>query len=269
MTQEILYSFRHILKAFPLDELSDAELLAHLRRIVQSKTHQGLFRIYQESDPSLGKILRNIKISIQVVRNFQETERFHEVHLTPIQCDPLDDRTTIDTEGILKEFGPMVNGAENIPEMLSKLAVLLRTQTTHRRSVPLMSIALAFRALYARGQKTHSTAEPAVEEKLLTDDTQRTVHNACNQIKRKTTQKYIYTKKLNKKIFETYFKAIEDHLLDFVMGTDGRDSALFESLKKVMPGLTPSQYQTHHRSTMEYLARLCRKKAVEELQKDE
>ncbi len=263
-----IVQFQTYFKSFPANELSDAELLAHLRRIVQSKTHQGLYRIYQESDPSLGKILRNIKISIQVVRNFQETERFHEVHITPIQCDPLEDRTTIDTEGLVKEFGPMVNGSENIPEMLSKLAVFLRTQTSHRRSVPLMSAALAFRALYARGLQAHSAADPAIEEKLLTDDAQRTVRIACNQIKRKTTQKYLHTKKLNKVIFDSYFKAIENQILEFVIGTDGSDSALFESLKKVIPGLTPSQYQTRHRNTMEYLARLCKKKAVEELQKD-
>jgi len=263
-----LVQFQTYFKSFSARDLSDAELLAHLRRIVQSKTHQGLFRIYQESDPSLGKILRNIKISIQVVRNFQETERFHEVHLTPIQCDPLDDRTTIDTEGLVKEFGPMVNGSENIPEMLSKLAVFLRTQTFHRRSVSLMSAALAFRALYARGMQTHPAAEPTVEEKLLTDDAQCAVHDACEQIKQRTSRKYLRTKKLHKEIFNSYFEAIEDHISEVVIGTDGHDSALFESLKKVMPGLTAVQYQRHHRSTMEYLARLCRKKAIEELQKD-
>ncbi len=263
-----LVQFQTYFKSFPNRELSDAELLAHLRRIVQSKTHQGLYRIYQESDPSLGKILRNIKISIQVVRNFQETERFHEVHITPIHCDPLDDRTTIDTEGLVSEFGPMVNGSENIPDMLSKLAVFLRTQTSHRRSVPLISAALAFRALYARGMQTHPAAEPTVEEKLLTDDAQRTVHGVCDQIKQGTRRKYLHTKKIKEDIFNAYFAAIEDHVSEFVMGMDGRDTTLFESLKKVLPALTAEGYQRRHRNTMEYLARLCRKKAIGELQKD-
>ena len=62
--------------------------------------------------------------------------------------------------------------------------------------------------------------------------------------------------------------AIEDHVSEFVMGTDGRDTALFESLKRALPGVTTAEYQRHHRSTMEYLARLCRKKALEKIQQE-
>ncbi len=255
-------------KSLPAEELSDTELMGHLRRIVQSKTHQGLFRIYQESDPSLGKILRNIKISIQVVRNFDETEWFHEAHLTPVQCDPLDGRTTIDTEGLVREFGPMVSGSENIPEMLAKLAGFLRSQSSHRRRVALMSVALAFRALYARGLQSQTTAAPSIEETLLHDDVQHSIHKACELIKMKTVRKYLRTKKVKAHVFNAYFKAIEYHVSEFVMGTDGRDTALFESLRKVLPGVTAAEYQKRHRSTMEYLARLCRKEALEKLQED-
>ena len=260
--------FQAYFSSFPTDELSDAELLGHLRRIVQSKTQQGLFRIYQESDPSLGKILRNIKISIQVVRNFEEREWFHEVHLIPIQCDPLDECTTIDTENLVQEFGPMVKGSENIPEMLAKLAIFLRNQSSHRRGVPLISIALAFRTLYSRGLQTHPAVEPSIDQTLLQEDVRRLVHAACESIKLKTTRKYLRTKKMSEEIFNAYFTAIEDHVSEFVMGTDGRNTALFESLKRTLPGVTVAEYQRSHRSTMEYLARLCRKEALEKIQKE-
>ena len=197
-----LVQFHAYFSSFPTDGLSDAELLGHLRRIVQSKTQQGLFRIYQESDPSLGKILRNIKISIQIVRNFEEREWFHETHLTPIQCDPLDECTTIDTENLVRDFGPMVKGFENIPEMLAKLAIYLRTQSSHRRSVPLISVALAFRTLYARGLQTHPAVEPSIEQTLLHEDVRRSVHDACESIKLKTTRKYLRTKKIKQEIFK-------------------------------------------------------------------
>ncbi len=255
-------------KSLPTSGLSEQELLAHLRRIVQSKTQQGLFRIYQESDPTLGKILRNIKISIQVVRNFQETERFHEVQITPIQCDPLDECTTIDVDGLVREFGPMVRGSENIPEMLSKLAIFLRAQTTHRRSVPLISAALAFRALYARGLQSDHAAEPTVEAKLMRDDARRTVHSVCEEVKQGTRRKYLQTKKIEEGMFDAYFTAIEHHVFEFVMGVDGHDAALFQSLQKVMPGLTSREFQKRHRNTIEYLARLCRTKVRKRLQEE-
>ena len=65
-----------------VQSLSNQEIFFHLRRIVSSRVNQGLFRIYQEADPSLGKIIRNIKASIQVVNNFNETERFGEIHIS-------------------------------------------------------------------------------------------------------------------------------------------------------------------------------------------
>ncbi|HTY10038.1 MAG TPA: hypothetical protein VMF88_03095 [Bacteroidota bacterium] len=263
-----LVQFQTYFKSLPPTQLSDAELLAHVRRIVQSKTHQGLFRIYQENDPSLGKILRNIKIAIQVVRNFQETERFHDAELTPVQCDPLDHCPTIDAESLIRELGPVISGTENIPGMLAKLALFLRGQNRYRRSVPLVSVALAFRALYSRGMETQSGAEPSIDGTLLAEDARRTVQAVCEGIKRGTSRKYLITKKIERDVFDAYFRAIESHVSEFIMGTDGRDTALFESLRRAIPGLTPSDYRKHHRSTVEYLARLCRKKAVEELKKE-
>ncbi len=70
-----------------IQSLSNQEILSHLRRIVSSRVNQGLFRIYQEAYPSLGKIIRNIKVSIQVVNNFNETERFGEIYISPIHCN--------------------------------------------------------------------------------------------------------------------------------------------------------------------------------------
>ncbi|MFA6455741.1 MAG: hypothetical protein WCW40_02875, partial [Bacteroidota bacterium] len=74
--------------SLPLHQLSDVQMVDHLRRIVFSKVNQGIFRIYFEHDPSLGKILRNIRITVQTLHTFIETDRFGESLLVPSFIDP-------------------------------------------------------------------------------------------------------------------------------------------------------------------------------------
>ncbi len=49
-----------------LETASDEEILVHLRRLVFSKVNQAIFRLYNEADPSLAKILRNIKKGMSI-----------------------------------------------------------------------------------------------------------------------------------------------------------------------------------------------------------
>ena len=59
-----------------LDQLSDAEVLIFLRKLVYSRVNQSLFRMYQEADPAFHKILRNIKLAVQSLNQFRELDRF-------------------------------------------------------------------------------------------------------------------------------------------------------------------------------------------------
>ncbi|MBI5473448.1 MAG: hypothetical protein HY961_13980, partial [Ignavibacteriae bacterium] len=67
----------------------DEALLIHLRRLVFARTNQGLFRMFQEIDPGLGKILRNTKLAIAALNTFVEMDHFGEPCIAPGLCDPL------------------------------------------------------------------------------------------------------------------------------------------------------------------------------------
>ena len=71
------------------EKSEDEELLIHLRRLVFMRTNQGLFRMFQEVDPGLGKILRNTKLAIAALNTFVETDHFGEPCIAPSLCDPL------------------------------------------------------------------------------------------------------------------------------------------------------------------------------------
>ncbi len=54
---------------------SDRDLLAQMKRLVYSRVNQSIFTMYFEADPSLGKILRNIRLALQTMRHAGLTER--------------------------------------------------------------------------------------------------------------------------------------------------------------------------------------------------
>ncbi|MBW7889271.1 MAG: hypothetical protein H3C35_13095 [Bacteroidetes bacterium] len=255
-------------ESFNVHELSEREILTHIRRIVSSRVNQGMFRIYQEADPVLGKIIRNIKLALQIVKNFNETERFGEIHIAPINCDALAHLQTIDSNTLARELQTIANGSEHIPHILSKLALYLREQKEFRRSVPIVTVALAIRTLYTGELKINDIEQPTAENELFVADANKTIHDSCAHVKTSTAKKYISTKRISSEIFENYFSAIEKNLGYSILGVNGEDTSLFGALKNKMPKLTPEQYKKHHRSTVEYLALLCKEEAVKRLKKN-
>ena len=65
--QGIPVQMRMYFECVNLEEASEEETLILLRRLIFSKVKQGLFRTYNEMDPSLGKIIRNIKLGVNLI----------------------------------------------------------------------------------------------------------------------------------------------------------------------------------------------------------
>ncbi len=132
------------------EKMEDELLLIHLRRLVFSRTNQGLFRMFQEIDPGLGKILRNTKLAIAALNTFVEFDHFGEPCIAPNFCDPLERLPMIDRDCLQQRLLELTNGSERIPVILAKLSRYLREQEEHSRMVPIVSVGLAIRAVYDR-----------------------------------------------------------------------------------------------------------------------
>lgn len=244
------------------EETSDTDLLSHLRRLVFSKVNQGLFHLYSEHDPGFGKILRNIKLSVNGLHNFVELEQFGEVCIVPALCDTLEHLPPALSENLESELHQRVKGDEHIPGLLSHLALYLRTQTDHSRIVGLNAVAGIFRSMYGRLRFPEPESTPA-ENRLLEDDIRRVVKEACSTLQKKSHRRYVKQKHVPLEIFQDYFRVIETGLLLKYVEQDGQDFSLYSGLRNLIPGLTRESYQKEHRSNLEYLLSLTEKKVVD------
>jgi hypothetical protein len=250
--------------SFDLNAVSDEELLVYVRRLVYARVNQALFRMYQEVDPVFSKILRNVKVAVQAVRQFDKVERFGEICIAPALCDTLEHLPSLDAEDLQRYLLPACTGNENIPQMLGKLAVFLRHQECNSRIIPIIAAATVFQSVYA--VKNEPLLVPAsLENDLSLVDIVETIKSACHAVREKALRRYVGKKKVSEKIFSAYFEVIEDSLLARLGGDIGGDHSYFDLLKRRLPELTQDEYKKRHRARLEYLGAQAFKRAIKDL----
>ncbi|MBI5475393.1 MAG: hypothetical protein HY964_01490 [Ignavibacteriales bacterium] len=251
-------------KGLPITTAKQEEVLAHLRRLVFSKVNQGIYRLYSEADPSLAKIIRNIKIAVNVLKNYDEVEKFGESSLVPSACNPLEHLPPIDKDLLEQRISAITTGRELVPELMAKLSLYLREQNEHCRVIPIVTVAILFRSIYnCRQDLPNQVVMEDVE--LIASDTSATIKNVCEDIKNKNQIKYVGEGKISEEMFEKYFIVLEEELREKFIGKNGHDFSLYESLKKLSPDLTKEDYKKNHRNKIEYLLKQVNKEAVKRL----
>ena len=246
--------------------LTDVELLTHLRRLVFSKVNHGLFRMYNESDPILGKILRNIKLALETLQSFVEVDRFGEPCLAPSMSDLLYHLPPVDQTQLERDLRSVAHPSDHVPALMAKLSLLLRQQEETCRVVPLMTIALIFRAIYMDRADAHEhIEEPGYS--FSEGEARTAILEACRRTKLGARIKYVEGGKIDDELLQHYFSVIQRSLLGKMVDHDGTDCSYFAGLKDTIPTLTLEEYRQTHKSRIEYLGRIAYEEAVRQLRK--
>lgn len=244
--------------------MSDEEILAALRRLVFAKVNNGLFRLFNEADPVLGKILRNIKLALASIGQFQETERLGQTWLVPVQCDPMEHLPSPDIAALETALFPQCKGTENVPELLGKVAHFLRDQTQFARRVPLMTVASLFKRVYTRDFEIATVSEPG-EGTLDQADLRTTIDRIIAHSRERNKSAYVIRKRVAPEVYDAYHDVIRDALVGKYIEPGNDGVSLYEGLRRRLGGLTRATYGKQHRSRLEYLFRNARKEALQEL----
>lgn len=251
----VVVQIKAYFEGIPWRDMPDEELLTHIRRLVFSRVNQGLFRILSESDPSLGKILRNIKLAVQALNNYVLIERFGKACLHPASCPTLEHLPVLSREDLHSALGRIANGSENIPTLLARFSLFLREQEECSRIVPFVTLGLAFRDLYDGGKELPDQSA-SMDHLFEEEDAVAIVRASCRSVHREMIGRYVEKDKIDQVLYDRYFAVIEKNLIHRYVVADGEKVSLFQTLKEHDPDLSGADYVRHHRSRVEYLARL-------------
>lgn len=259
------------LKAFfdsiPLQDCSDEQSLVHLRRLVFSKTYNGLFRLYSEADPSLGKVLRNVKLAVHSLGHCEERLVLGEPSLAPSGCDLLEHLPLPDAVDLERDLAPLITGAESVPVMLAVFARHLREQNTYRRVASLMDVAIVFRSFYSRGRVLPEAVDHHMPD-ISRHDREVLLATVGRSVRESAERSYVQAGKLSPEQLNAYLRVIDAGLQATWIDLDGVDFSLFEALRAEMPDLSLTEYKQIHRSRLEYLSRRAHDLARDLLRKE-
>ncbi|MBI5473552.1 MAG: hypothetical protein HY961_14530 [Ignavibacteriae bacterium] len=232
----------------------NVELVAYLRRLIFSKVNNRLFAMVGESDTVLARIVRNIKISLRAMKHFTEIERFGEVFLCPVDCDPLEENPKFSADEIEQLCFEHILDVTNIPQLLAKLSLVVRRQTDRSRMFPLFVLASVIKSVTGKQLPAGDSSDGfmrAIDE----GDALQTIRSACNTARTKFTMSYVQKGKLSDAVLTHYLMTVEEFLIARVVEQDGEGTSLFSLLGKRLPELTEREYRATHKAKLEYVTR--------------
>lgn len=243
---------------FRSDQCSDEEIVDHLRKLVFVNVHKTIIRLYSETDPTLSKILRNLKIGIEKTDVFEETVRFGETVLVIKNADPLLSRLSMGSDDLQRTISSIVNVHDTIPAILFKLHALLAEQDHHQRVVPLFQLATMIKLVYVVGWETEQTVVPTVDEEMDTQRVREIIAQTCCEQEVHLRHSYVETEKISQATLHVYLQTIESILKEEYLDAGVATRSYFDHLVEFAPTVTHAEYRKHHRTMLEYLTKKTR-----------
>lgn len=250
-----------------LDKLSENETKMALRRLVFSKVNDGIFRNFGSYDPSLRKIIRNIKLAVKDIEDLQ----IRNLKGQKILQLPADDQTNL--PGIPVEFLEIrlfhrIGQKMTTPEIIEEVKQILESQQLYRPSISLSQLAISIRKVYARMNNVTEEDYSDERDTYMNGEVKACLRAAIKEQKKQLLGTYVESGKMERKRFETYFKAVEDVIRDKFIKKNPNADTYFEHLQTYWPDLTKQEYRKEHRQYLEYLMKKTRHHFLEKLRKD-
>jgi hypothetical protein len=237
-------------------------LLVHLRRLVFYLCNDNIFRMYGEADPSLSRIIRNIKLGMKRSGSIGVVMKFDEQLIVP---------RTINGEMPLQvmaydELQRLVDGTLNvrrgIPAVLEGIARYFQEKSSPGNVIPLTNLACCVREGFMRLNIPDAAEDP---DPMFIDDIRTIVREACDHVGSSVGSKYLVRGKICREKLEGYMAAIRELLeAEFLGRTDG-DLHYFDYFSAALPEISREEYAGTHRPVFEYLAKLTRTRACRDL----
>jgi len=250
-----------------LEKITEGELYSATRRLVFRKVNDSLFRFMHDYDPSLSKIIRNVKLAVKESREVSLVRRWNTYFL--IFGNEGDNSISVTgwmpPEILNARLHPFLTTKENLHEVITQIHDMITTQNDYVHAYPLVPLCLIIRESHIFIQDPlPRSVKPA--SNLIQDDVSRIIHSSITYLKIGLRQRYVQTGKIDENTFDNYFYGIRDYYIDsYVFFIE--DIPYFTYIKKYLPGLTYSLYRNYHRKYVEYLMRLSRSHIQQQLGK--
>jgi len=253
-----------------LKEITDADVTIELRKVVFTKVDDNLFRFYGDMDPSLKKIIRNIKLAVRD-KEFEKEICYRDGYLI-INTECYHKKTMMPADFLQLKLCSRLNGNMQIPEIMAEVIGIIDHQEDYRKQVSLVALAAIIRECFVLMQNEsdndrHGGVRPMAGEKILAKEFEFFLDKSVLKVKRSLGRRYVEKGKLKQEDLDLYFKAaaaiVKD---DFSSKMNGLSQ--YDQFRKHVTGLEYEQFRDNYRSLLEYVVKLIRKDLISFFRKE-
>jgi len=254
---------------FDFENSNRASVEQHFRRVIVTKVNDNIFRANGDFDPSLKKIIRNLKNAINnkeagdnvVIEDgclvIEQQGEFGSYHYT----SPL--------ELLEKRLCSRISDTMQIPEVMQQVLTILKGNSSFPGKISLTGVAICIRKAFVHVQQPQSASQKHLiaESKLHSECFEQQLEKAARTVRNRLGEKYLQKKVLDEEALGCFMEAAKA-ILRSEFAEEYRDQSQFESLKQTMPELTYDSFRDEYRSTLEYIVKKMRQNVVEFYHKD-
>lgn len=247
-------------------EMDAAGVEMALRRLVLSIVNEGLFRRYQEWDPTLGRIIRNFKRHLGQSADL-ELHREHFSLVVRVKGRP-DGRElpTMPPEVLEAQLHHVMPEAGSLPELLEVLPDVLSLNGFYAAEVGLTDLALAYRSVLERlhddeGEEAPAADRPVVRADLA--DAVRTHLGEClEEVDADMRERYVDQRGIAPSLYAAYLATVHDALASQYVDATAEKASLRVFLCRYIGEVASPVYRKQHQAVVEYLVKLTQERLM-------
>lgn len=247
--------------------MEEDRLLGALRRLVFGKITESLYVQYRDLDPSLHRVIRNLKsAALRVVGT--DVDSIGEGWWVVFDERDLPPRPVMPREVLDLHVADLMRQDPNLRALLRGLGVMLREQQIYRPALPLMALAHAVRAVFTRPALPEAAHDPLPGDRLEGEEIHRWIADSVSAASGHLRPGYVDRGKMPGADFDLLFCSVRSILAAELTGTDGEGLSYFEHFRLHCGGVDPDTYRRRHRSHLEYFVRLTRRDLGERVRRE-
>lgn len=263
--EKCLGQIRDYFRTEELNELSEGETENKLRRLVFSKVNEGLYRNYKSFDPSLSRIIRNLKRSLE--ENKAEGVYYNASKGRIIAGESSDRLPLIPDELLEIKFTGRIAQVNNSVDALNELKELLNSQTLYRKEVNLIGFAVSLRKIFARQFELEENGYTEPASGYNSEEIEEYIQRSIAKQRSAFLNTYVHSGKMHEHEMDRYCRVIRS-VLSASYAAASENEGHFEHFCEVFGDAEYEDYRRNHRKIIEYMLKKVRSQLISDLRQE-
>lgn len=240
---------------------SRARLLGATRRLVFSKVSEGLYRRYREADPSLARLIRNLRYAIRTGELGREVRLRGQLWIAFSDDADAYSRPVMDEEYLQVRLSAHVDTSSSLKDVVAAVGEVLLANPAYAPGLPLVGVASTVRQVFDLMAESPLPKGTSLTE-LYREDLHELLGASRERVENAMRKKYVGVK-LSSRTFDAYIRAAEDCLCAEFVEPGADDASHFDVLRPYLQAMTYEDFRANHRGRFQYVVKKMRGEFLE------